>query len=96
MNSGTARPRRAVRTHLPTTDKDDRLARDIGHRQRSADLIVNRVPLRDQHPVNATPSAMAADRREVAQRTIKLLQLVNSLVANERLADEDNLVGIVR
>lgn len=56
-------------------------------------LVVHRVPLGNQHAVNAP--ARARRRREIAQRAVEFGQLVNGFVAHQGFADKDNLVGRV-
>jgi hypothetical protein len=119
ISAGTKDERRNFMTHLSTTDKHDRLACHICHRQRRADLdtdeisiattfarsthlVIHRIPLCDDHPVDAPLFARASSaiparcRTEVPQRTIKLGELVHSFVPDESLADEDDLVRAVR
>ena len=56
-------------------------------------LIVHRIPLRHQHAVDPAPHARHGG--EIAQGAVKLGELVDGFVADECLADEDDLVGVV-
>ena len=89
-------PQQHLRTHLSTSNKHDRLARHVRHTERRADLVVHRVPLRHEHPVDPALLRAPAHRGEVAQRAVELGQLVDGLVPDEGLADEDDLVRAVR
>lgn len=64
--------------------------------KKESHLIIHRVPFRHQHPINTTSLTYdTRSRRIITQRTIKFGQLVDSLVAYKRLANENDLVGIV-
>ena len=58
-------------------------------------LVVDGVPLGDEHAVD-TAFLAARGSGEVAQRAIKLRELVDRLVSHQRLADENDLVRVVR
>lgn len=72
-------------------------------RKGEAHLVVDRVKLGQDHPVNtppfsrrrtrATPDARGA--REVPQGAVELGELVDGFVSDESLADKDDLVGLV-
>lgn len=101
---------------LTTPDKQDRLARHVGHGQRRADLVVlrsegthsampvkrprreathNRVKLGQDDTVDAPLAVRSAGAGKVLERPVELGQLVDSLVADQGLPDEDDLVRIV-
>jgi hypothetical protein len=58
-------------------------------------FVIHCVPLGHQHTIDSTPLARAGRRRKVTKGTVELGKLVNSLVANERLANKDYLVGSI-
>lgn len=58
-------------------------------------LVINGIPLRDQHTINTTTLARARRGREIAQRTIELGQLVDSLISYKRFSNKDNFVWVV-
>ena len=58
-------------------------------------LVVDGVPLGDEHAVD-TAFLAARGSGEIAQRAIKLRELVDRLVSHQRLADENDLVRVVR
>ena len=83
-----------IRVGLARADEDDGLSRDIRHTECRSNLVVDNVHLRQYHPVD-TPRSRAADAREVFERPIEFRKLIDSFVANYRLADEEDLVGVV-
>lgn len=58
-------------------------------------LIVDRVPLCDDHAVDTSFLARARGGREITQGPVKLPELVDSLIANQGFADEEDFVGTV-
>ena len=61
---------------------------------RRTHLVVDSVPLGNQHAVNATALARGGTR-EIAQCAVEFGQLVDGFVTHQSLSDKDNLVGIV-
>lgn len=62
----------------------------------STNLIIHRIPLRDQHAIDPSSVARATGSGgEVFQRTVEFRQLVNGFIAHKRLADKDDLVRVV-
>ena len=82
-----------IRVLLPHTDKHNRLPRNVRHRQRGAHLVVNRVKLCQHDPVHLPRHGKI--RRVLFQRVIKLYELVDAVIPDERLADKKDLVGLV-
>lgn len=65
-------------------------------KHKNADLVVHGVPLGDEHAINASALPHTPGRgREVFQCTIKLGELVDSFVTNERLPDKYNFVRVI-
>ncbi len=90
-----------IRIGLARADEDDRLAGRVGHRDGGADLIVDRVELGEHnavdgaHMLGRVSHADPASRAVVDQRLVELLDLVDGLVAYQRLADEQHQVRVV-
>eukprot|EP00964_Phaeocystis_antarctica_P080281 scaffold50131_cov60-Phaeocystis_antarctica.AAC.1 len=81
-----------VEVGLPGAHEDDGLARGVHERERRADLVADRVELRQHDAVDDAPRL---GRGELEERLVEAGDLVDGLVAHERLAHEEDEVGVV-
>jgi hypothetical protein len=58
-------------------------------------LVIHRIPLGNQHPVDATPVTRPRRRREISKSAIKLCELIDGLVADQRLSNKYYFIGVV-
>lgn len=56
-------------------------------------LIVNRIPLGDQHAINATTLTRRSGK--VLQRAVEFGKLIDGFITHESFADKDDLIRIV-
>jgi len=79
---------------LTAAHENNRLSCDVGHGKRSTDLVVDGVPLGNQHAVNATALARRG-AREITQCTVEFGQLIDGFVTYQGFSDEEDLVWVV-
>ena len=77
-----------MRVLLSHTDKHNRLACRMYHVDRSANFLIDSIELGQNDAING-PRVVIVDS-EVDQRLVELCQLIDSVVAYERFADEKN------
>mmetsp|Transcript_7881 Transcript_7881/g.23550 ORF Transcript_7881/g.23550 Transcript_7881/m.23550 type:complete len:665 (+) Transcript_7881:2115-4109(+) len=78
---------------LSHPNEDHRRPRDVHHRQGSPDLLLHRVPLGEEDPVDLV---RLAHRRQLDKPAVELGELVDGLVPHKRLPDKEGEVGAVR
>ncbi|KRX72134.1 39S ribosomal protein L14, mitochondrial, partial [Trichinella sp. T6] len=78
---------------LTGADKKDRLTGDVSHGNGGADFVVDCVEFGEHNSVDRR--ILLVDGGAVDQSSAEFLQLVDRLVADQRLADEQHQVGLV-
>jgi len=78
---------------LADTDEHDWLACRVNHVDGSADLVIHRVELGQDDPINS--SRVVLIDCKVDQRLVELRQLVNRVVSDQGFSDEQDHIWLV-
>lgn len=76
-----------IRVGLPCPDKHDGLAGNICHRYGGSNLVINRIKLGENYPVDQMRILLL---RVISKGCIELHQLVNGFVADQGFAHEQH------